>query len=169
MIRTRIGMAVAAAVALTGLVRAAEPGDPAAVSEQDGEYRDKDGNPTYKIEGDNVDWYTYSGYIRYGANCLQCHGPDGLGSSYAPSLVDALKQMSYPDFAAIVAGGKQDVGAAQQLVMPSFGTNPNVMCYLDPIYVYLRARSTGALGRDRPDKHAPKSPAFAKAEDACMG
>src|SRR6478735_3661130 len=156
---------LAAALLAGGLGHAASPpGDPAVASVQDGEYRDKNGDPTYKIGDGNVDWYTYSGYVRYGANCLQCHGPDGLGSSYAPSLVDALKTMAYADFAAIVAGGKQEVGAAQQLVMPSFGTNPNVMCYLDPIYVYLRARSTGALGRDRPDKHEPKPEAFTKAE-----
>ena len=90
-------------------------GESAVASVQDGEYRDKNGDPTYKIGDGNVDWYTYSGYVRYGANCLQCHGPDGLGSSYAPSLVDALKTMAYADFAAIVAGGKQEVGAAQQL------------------------------------------------------
>ena len=53
--------------------------------------------------------------------------------------------------------------------MPSFGTNRNVMCYIDPIYVYLRARSDGALGRQRPEKHEPKPDAFTKAEDSCMG
>jgi hypothetical protein len=30
--------------------------------------------------------------------------------------------------------------------MPAFGTNPNVMCYLDDIYAYLRARSDGVIG-----------------------
>jgi hypothetical protein len=53
--------------------------------------------------------------------------------------------------------------------MPAFGDNKNVMCYLNDIYVYLRARSTGAVGRGRPDKHAPKPQAFATAEDKCMG
>ena len=60
---------------------------------------DKDGSPTFKIEPDGtVDWYTYVGYIRYSANCLQCHGPDGLGSSYAPALINSLKHLSYADF-----------------------------------------------------------------------
>jgi methanol metabolism-related c-type cytochrome len=161
---------IAAVTLLAGaFVHADGSGNPAAVKSQDGEYFDKAGNPTFKIAKDGaVDWYTYSGYVRYGANCKQCHGPDGLGSSYAPSLVDSLKSLSYAEFLAIVASGKQDVNAAQQLVMPSFGTNRNVMCYIDPIYVYLRARSDGALGRELPEKHAPKPEAFKRAEDSCM-
>ena len=38
-------------------------------------------------------------------------------------------RMDYYDFIGIVASGKQEVGAAQNQVMPAFGTNPNVMCY----------------------------------------
>jgi methanol metabolism-related c-type cytochrome len=145
-------------------------GDPTAVSSRDGEYLDKDGNPTFKVaNGATVDWYTYAGYLRYGANCLQCHGPDGLGSTYAPSLVDSLKSLSYADFLSIVASGKKEVNTAQEQVMPSFGANKNVMCYIDAIYVYLRARSDGALSRQRPEKHELKTDAFTKAEDSCMG
>ncbi len=158
-----------ALLAGTGLGRADGPADPKPVSQQDGKYVDADGAPTYKIDGKKVDYYTFSGYVRYGANCLQCHGPDGLGSSYAPSLVDALKTLAYPDFMATVAGGKKDVSQAQTLVMPALGDNKNVMCYIDPIYIYLRARSTGAWGRDRPEDHEPKPAAFAKAEDECLG
>jgi len=145
--------------------------DPRPVSSDDGKYFDAEGNPTFHIaqDGSTVDYYVFAGYLRYGANCLQCHGPDGLGSSYAPSLVDPAKLLSYADFLTTVAGGKKDVNAAQQLVMPSFGTNPNVMCYIDAIYVYLRARSDGTVGRQRPEQHAPKPEGFARAEDACMG
>ena len=73
----------------------------------------------------------------------------------APDLTNSLKTLSYGDFAKIVAAGKRDVNTAQTLVMPSWGTNKNVMCYLDDIYVYLRARSDGALGPVRP-KHQAK-------------
>jgi methanol metabolism-related c-type cytochrome len=143
--------------------------DPAAVSSQDGKYLDKDGNPTFHIAPDGtVDFYTYAGYVRYSANCLQCHGPDGMGSTYAPALVRSLQSLTYEQFMAIVAGGKQDVTAAQTLVMPALGLNRNVMCYLDAIYAYLRARADGALGRGRPPKHDPKPAEFAKDEDACM-
>ena len=55
------------------------------------------------------------------AECLRCHGPDGLGSTYAPALIDSMKHLSYTDFYAIVAGGKKDVSASQNLVMPANG------------------------------------------------
>lgn len=145
-------------------------GNPKAVSSDDGKYADANGIPTYHIKPDGtVDYYTFAGYIRYTANCMQCHGPDGLGSSYAPVLVDSLQRLNYGDFLATVAGGKKDVNTAQTLVMPTFGENKNVMCYIDAIFIYLRARSDGALGRGRPAKHDPKPAAFSKAEDECMG
>jgi hypothetical protein len=43
------------------------------------------------------------------------------------------------------------------------------MCYVDDIYVYLRARANDAVAPDRPAKHEDRPEAFAKAEDACMG
>jgi methanol metabolism-related c-type cytochrome len=144
-------------------------GDPAAASSDNGKYVDQQGNPTFSIKDGKVDWYTYVGYVRYAATCLQCHGPDGLGSTYAPSLVNALQKLSYNEFLSTVASGKQDVNAAQQLVMPALGANKNIMCYIDAIYVYLRARSDGALGRQRPEQHEPKPAAFQTAEDECMG
>lgn len=164
-------MTACVATCLTaGFVRAEKPGDPAAVSSEDGKYADKDGNPTYKVQKDGkVDFYSYIGFVRYSANCLQCHGPDGLGSTYAPSLVDSLKNLNYNDVMATVAGGKKDVTASQQLVMPALGENKNVMCYIDAIYIYLRGRSDGAIGRGRPAEHEPKPAAFTTAEDSCMG
>jgi hypothetical protein len=53
--------------------------------------------------------------------------------------------------------------------MPAFGNNRNVMCYIDDIYIYLRARADDAVGRVRPAKHEDRPQAFAEAEDACMG
>ena len=41
--------------------------------------------------------------------------------------------------------------------------------HFDAIYVYLRARSDGALSRQRPERHEPKTNAYTKAEDSCMG
>jgi methanol metabolism-related c-type cytochrome len=156
-------------VAWSAAVRAAGPSDPTAVKTEDGKSFDKDGGPTYRIAQDGtVDWYTYSGFRRYHSECHVCHGPNGDGSSFAPALKDSLKRISYGDFLGIVAGGRKNVTTAQENVMPAFGENPNVMCYLDDIYVYLRARSNDAVGRVRPAKHEDKSEAFAKAEDVCM-
>jgi methanol metabolism-related c-type cytochrome len=124
----------------------------------------------YKIEPDGtVDWATFSGFRRFNSECFVCHGPDGVGSTFAPALVDSLKTMSYEQFLDIVTNGKTEVNTAVQKKMPTFGTNPNVMCYIDDIYAYLKARSDGALGRGRPAKHQPKSAEAKAAEDACMG
>lgn len=169
----RIICLVAAAtllVAAGGIAFADGSGDPTAVKNEDGKYLDKAGNPTYKIQSDGtVDWYTYSGYRRYHSDCHVCHGPDGMGSSYAPALKDSLKTMSYGDFLATVASGRKNVTTSQDNVMPAFGDNPNVACHLDDIYVYLRARANDAIGRVRPAKHEDKTKAYADAEDSCMG
>ncbi len=159
------------AVAASGGIAVAETAvDPTAVKSENGKYLDKEGNPTFKIAPDGtVDWYTYSGFRRYHSECHVCHGPDGMGSTYAPALKDSLKTMSYADFLGVVATGRKNVSSSQDNVMPAFGDNKNVVCYLDDIYVYLRARANDAVGRGRPAKHEDKPPAAQKAEDACMG
>jgi methanol metabolism-related c-type cytochrome len=145
-------------------------GDPAAVRNEDGEYYDKDGTPTYKVQIDGtVDWYTYQGFRRYHSDCHVCHGPDAEGSSFAPALKDSLKRMSHADFLEVVVNGRKNVNTASENVMPSFGTNPNVSCYLDDIFIYIRARANDAVPRGRPAKHEDKSEAATKAEMSCMG
>jgi methanol metabolism-related c-type cytochrome len=162
---------VALAVAASGTVAVADnAGEPTAVKSENGKYFDKEGNPTFKVAADGtVDWFTYSGYRRYHSECHVCHGPDGMGSTYAPALKDSLKTMDYADFLSVVATGRKNVSSSQENVMPAFGDNKNVVCYLDDIYVYLRARANDAVGRGRPPKHEDKTPATEKAEDACMG
>ncbi|MDX2265864.1 MAG: c-type cytochrome, methanol metabolism-related [Hyphomicrobiales bacterium] len=138
-------------------------------TEEDGKYMTKDSVPTYNIKPDGTtDWYTFSGFRRYHAECHVCHGPEGLGSTYAPALVDSVKTMSYEDFQAVIIQGRQKVGASEQSVMPSFGTNRNVVCYLDDLWIYLKARSDGAIPPGRPAKKDPPSAAFKKNEEACL-
>lgn len=149
--------------------RAAQPGDPAAVTQDaDALWRDKENFPTYKIVDGAVDFATFSGYRRYHSECHVCHGPDGEGSTYAPALANSLKTMDYTEFAGIVIGGRTNVGGGKENVMPAFSENKNVMCYLNDIYVYLRARSTGAVDRGRPAKRADKPAAFDANEQKCM-
>ena len=162
--------AALALVAGSGATRGDGPGDPAAVKTVDGKSFDRNGNPTYKIAQDGtVDWYVYSGFRRYHSDCHVCHGPNGDGSSFAPALKDSLKRINYDDFLGLVAGGRKNVSTAQVNVMPAFGQNPNVMCYVDDIYVYLHARANDAVAPGRPANHEDRPEAFAKAEDACMG
>jgi methanol metabolism-related c-type cytochrome len=165
-----VAAALVATLSWTEIALGDGSGDPAAVKNEDGKYFDKDGNPTYRIQADGtVDWYTYSGYRRYNAECIRCHGPDGSGSAYAPALTDSLKTLSYNDFVGIVAAGKKAVNTAQDLVMPALGDDKNVMCYIDDIYVYLRARANHAIGPERPAKREEKPEAATKRENSCMG
>jgi len=106
----------------------------------------------YIVEDGKVDQGTYNGYRRYHSSCHVCHGPDGLGGSFAPALVESLKHIDYDTFAATIANGKAEKGATGQRVMPSFGTDQNVMLYVQDIYGYLKARSDGKLDRGRPER-----------------
>ena len=137
---------------------------------KDGKWVLADGTPTYDVKPDGtVDWSTYSGYRRYSSECHVCHGPDGEGSSYAPALSESLKTMDYPAFLQTVAGGKTDNSGGTMFVMPALGENKNVMCYVDDIYVYLKARADGVVGRGRLANHADKSTQATEAENECAG
>ena len=141
-----------------------------AKKEVDGKWLTADGNPTYNITSDGTgDWYTFSGFRRYHSECHTCHGPDGEGSSYAPALVESVKTMGYPEFMLIVATGREVVRADKQSKMPALGNNANVRCYLEDIYVYLKARADGGLPRGRPAKRADKPEAAEKQEKECFG
>ena len=102
------------------------------------------GAKLYRIVDGKVDAGTYNGYRRFHAGCSHCHGQDGMGSTFAPSLVDRLPDLDA--FRRIVRDGT-GVGTS---VMKGFGNDPNVAPYIDDIYAYLQARHDGALDRGRP-------------------
>ena len=153
-----------------GLAVAQEAPNVEAVSNDGVRYFNSDDIPTYKIAEDGtVDWPTFSGYRRYHSDCHVCHGPDGEGSTYAPALKNSLKTMNYGDFLGVIASGRKNVSSSQESVMPAFGSNQNVACYMDDLFVYLRARANDALGRVRPAKREAKPEAYTKAEETCIG
>jgi len=109
-------------------------------------------DPVYVVKNGLVDQHTFNGYRRYGESCMRCHGPDGAGSSYAPTLTESLKHMTYEQFAETVINGRQNVTKSSNNVMPSFGTTEDVVNYMDDIYGYLKARSDDKLPRGRPKR-----------------
>jgi mono/diheme cytochrome c family protein len=114
-----------------------------------GEAASQDGAATgrvYQAVDGKVDARTYNGYRRYHASCNHCHGPDGIGSTFGPSLVEGLPDVE--SFRRIVRDG-QSTGTS---VMKGFGDDANIAPYIDDLYAYLRARADGALGRGRPVK-----------------
>lgn len=141
----------------------------------EGKWVDDDGVPTYNIDGDGkiikkVDWATYSGWRRYHAECHVCHGPNGEGSTFAPALADSLKNMSYEKFLQVVSSGQRNIWGRDNSIMPALGDNKNVMCYLDDIYTYLRARAEGAMpaGKLGARQRAKKSVEARDAENECF-
>ena len=98
----------------------------------------------YRLRDGKVDARTYNGFRRYNAVCSHCHGPDGVGSTFGPSLVNGLPGIGA--FRDVVRNGAM-TGTS---VMKGFARDPNVAPYIDDIYAYLQARNDGALGRGRP-------------------
>ena len=107
------------------------------------------GGKFYQIVDGKVDARTYNGFRRYHAGCNHCHGPDGTGSTFGPSLVDKL--IDVDAFRRVVREGRTN-GTS---IMKGFADDPNVAPYIDDIYAYLQARADGALGRGRPTKLGP--------------
>lgn len=101
-------------------------------------------NKFYRAVNGKVDARTYNGFRRYSAGCNHCHGPDGVGSSFGPSLVDRLPDIEI--FRRVVRDGQSNGNS----VMKGFAGDPNVVAYVDDIYAYLQARADGMLGRGRP-------------------
>lgn len=159
-----------AAALLTGAPLTATADNIAAAYSEDGRYFTEDDIPTFNVTEDGtVDWLTYSGFRRYHSECHVCHGPEGEGSSLAPALKGAAVEFDYYDFIDIVVNGREKVTASENSVMPAFGENPNVMCYLDDIYVYLKARGADAVPRGRPASKEAKSDVIREDENACLG
>lgn len=100
----------------------------------------------YQIIDGKVDKRTYNGFRRYNAVCNHCHGPDGAGGSFGPSLIDA--PMTIEEFRAAVLAGR----ATGNSVMNGFADDPNVAPFVDDIYAYLLGRADGVIGRGRPSQ-----------------
>ena len=113
----------------------------------------QEADPAYTVVEGKVDKRTFNGYRRYHGICHTCHGPDALGSTIGPSLVDSLQTLSYAEFKDVVLNGRTSTNAqGQPSVMLSFSNNPDIVKYLDDIYMYIKARSDGVIGQGRPQK-----------------
>ena len=119
-----------------------------------------DSEPTYSVDCEvgatsatqcMVDKDTYIGWRTFNSSCSHCHGQDGLGGSFAPSLVAG--NTAVRDFNAFVRtteeGSKGPTG-----VMPPFKDNPNINDKIAALYQYLKARSDKLLPPGRPQKQS---------------
>ena len=130
------GLAIGAAMAATALATAA--------AAEEAEPPPYDGHIQCETEGDlstcQIDLWLTRGYRAF-SQCQVCHGLTGDGSTIGPSLVRKLREIDLDRFLEVVVNGYE----GQIGVMPGWGTNPNVMNYIDQLYAYLLARADGAL------------------------
>jgi len=145
-----VGALLAGCLAVSAAVAETEGGPRSEMTQEEWEEH------PYIIADGKVDFGTYNGYRRYHSHCHTCHGPDALGSSYAPALLESMQKISYADFLEVVVNGRENVSQAGWSVMPGFGETPDVMLYIDDIYAYLKARADGELGRGRPQRLPPE-------------
>ena len=113
----------------------------------------QDEEPKYVVEDGKVDKATFNGYRRFHGTCHVCHGQDAAGSTFAPSLIESLKVVTYETFKQTLLEGRTVTNADGSVAaMPSFKENIDVMKYQDDIYRFLKARSDGVLDPGRPKK-----------------
>jgi len=107
------------------------------------------GEPFCYVDGDTyIGWRTFHGF------CHVCHAQDAVGSTFAPNLLDRMRES---DMNRDLFIERLDEGFTGQVgVMPAWKENPNVRKRYDELYAYLMARASGDLPRGRPKKK-PKS------------
>jgi mono/diheme cytochrome c family protein len=105
-------------------------------------------DPYHPPARDTVDVAAYKGWQQYSLQCARCHGEDAQGTSFAPSLVVALKPAGHAsspeEFTRILTEGRPDKG------MPSASKMGLDSAYFDGLYQYLKGRSDGRLHGGRP-------------------
>jgi len=106
-----------------------------------------DEKPYTITNGNELDASTYNGFKVFRNWCARCHGTYGQGM-VGPNLADSLKLISKEQFYNSVENGK--VGSIGS--MPAWKTNREVMKNRDQLYAYLKARSDGAIGVEKPTK-----------------
>jgi len=116
--------------------------------------------PTYRVECPegaadasqctSIDEATYVGWKTYKVECQQCHGGGGLGSTFAPNLIDRINKqgVDYGRFLYVMEHGY----TGQMGAMPSMAKNARVQKAKGEVYTYLKARADGVIPNGRPPK-----------------
>ena len=127
----------------------------------------------YEVVSEKVDPATFTGWNYYHKVCVGCHDVGGTGTEIAPDLTERIKRLT-PDqfnlkvlhqttvkftlddwmkmedsmYEELMKQWQRDKG--ELATMPKWRNNPAVRDNVDNIYRYLKARSDGVLGPDKP-------------------
>ena len=128
----------------------------------------------YTVENGKVDPATFIGWSVYHQVCVGCHGVGAVGSELAPNLTESIQRLSPAEFRIKVLHQyainfttddwrdmeqamfeeirkqeHRDKGELED--MPRWENNPIVKENVENVYRYLKARSDGAIGPDKPE------------------
>ena len=106
------------------------------------------------------DIYTdvYNGWKWWHVYCYRCHGTDAIGTTTAPSLIEANEKLPRAQFIKIVRDGVKDKGmAAWDKLLDAK--------QMGQLYVYVRARADKVLPPGRPDEVGPNKGVWAPPAD----
>jgi mono/diheme cytochrome c family protein len=146
--RTFASFVAAAALVAASDARAQEATGGAPYTVECGPDADEEGATVCQVDrGTYVGWRTFHGI------CHTCHAQDALGSTFAPDLLERMRQIDKAEFMKSLAEGY----TGQVGVMPPWSQDPNVSKYFEELWSYLKARSDGALLPGRP-KRLPAEP-----------
>jgi mono/diheme cytochrome c family protein len=152
-VAARLGLSVVTALILTvGAVRPARAQTPASSSSaqaSSAQAADTSWFDQYHTAPqDTLAPAAYDGWKQFETNCSRCHGENAQGTSFAPSLVQALGAGSavptQQAFLSIACSGIPDKG------MPSWCALGLGTDQLQTIYLYLKGRADGSIGPGRP-------------------
>ena len=97
---------------------------------------------------DTVSSAVYEGWKQFALYCARCHGDFGVGTSFAPALIESVKPTgTIPTaelFIQTVCAGRLDKG------MPAWCALGLDISAMQAIHVYLLERASGKLGVGRP-------------------
>jgi mono/diheme cytochrome c family protein len=100
------------------------------------------------VPRDTVTQVVYQGWKQFALHCARCHGDYGVGTSFAPALIESVKATggtpTFESFVQTVCAGRMDKG------MPAWCTLGLEMDNIQALHAYLVERASGALGIGRP-------------------
>lgn len=122
----------------------------------------------YKVAEGKVDDKTYIGWRLFNSTCFVCHGRHATGTDRAPNLLLSVENMSERAFRKKVLSryfakvnlddpdrrsaflAQLTEAESKEFKMPTWLDDPNIRPHISELYAYLKARSDGALGEERP-------------------
>jgi mono/diheme cytochrome c family protein len=152
----RLPRAVSSGLAAAGVLTACTPGTPtsapppavAGAPSASVAPAGPSADPYHPPPRDTVELPLYRAWQQFSLQCARCHGEDGQGTSFGPSLLHALGPdgdvNSHDAFVDVLTHGRPDKG------MPSAAKMGLDSTYFDGLYAYLKARSDGRLHGGRP-------------------